>query len=305
MTLLESSIRRTLEILIPKINAQRSQSYQPIVIGITGLQGSGKSTWAAGIVDALSNYYNLHAIAVSLDDFYKTHDDLMERREKDPQNKLYRTRGQPGTHDEKLAHGFFQGIKDWDVASTKEVRIPSFDKSRYNGEGDRAPREEWPVCQKKPDIVVFEGWCVGFKALPEAELRSKVENAEARVDENDLESITTLADHRLVDLLEVNQYLKKYNNTFMGPQHLDFFIHLDTDDLRNVYKWRLQQEHAMIKKKGTGMTDEAVRTFVRGYMPSYELYLDGLRQGFFEAGTERQVRAVMNVERGVEKIEVI
>jgi D-glycerate 3-kinase len=28
---------------------------------------------------------------------------------------------------------------------------------------------------------------------------------------------------------------------FMGPQHFDYLVHLDTDDLVNVYEWRIQQ----------------------------------------------------------------
>ena len=76
-------------------------------------------------------------------------------------------------------------------------------------------------------------------------------------------------------------------------------------DLRNVYRWRLQQEHAMWKVKGAGMSDDAVRAFVRGYMPAYELYLEGLREGFFGSGSGRHVRVVMGRERGVEKVEVV
>ncbi|PYH88174.1 hypothetical protein BO71DRAFT_436003 [Aspergillus ellipticus CBS 707.79] len=70
---------------------------------------------------------------------------------------------------------------------------------------------------------------------------------------------------------------------FMGPEHLDCLIHLDTDDLANVYRWRLQQEHALHRARNQGMTDAEVVAFVQGYMPAYELYLDTLRTGIFHA----------------------
>lgn len=292
---LEANIRRVLDILIPKIEARRKESSKPIILGITGLQGSGKSTWATSIVSLLTTEHNLNAITISLDDVYKTHDDLIAQRDKDPENKLYRTRGQPGTHDEKLAGRFFQTLLEY--TGEGELKIPSFDKSKFNGEGDRAPESEWPIITSKPDVVVFEGWCVGFQPLSESQVEVKHQDARTRTN-------ITLTDHRLHHLLEVNGNLKRYYETFMGPRHFDFMIHIDTEDLGNVYHWRLQQEHKMIEKKGTGMSDEAVVKFVKGYMPGYELYLDGLREGFF--GQEgRQVRVVLNKERVVEKVEVV
>jgi D-glycerate 3-kinase len=88
----------------------------------------------------------------------------------------------------------------------------------------------------------------------------------------------------------------------MGPRNFDFFIHIDTDDLSNVYTWRLQQEHKMVEVKGSGMSDGQVRAFIDGYMPSYEIYLDRLREGLFD-DQGRMVRVVLNRERGVERIE--
>jgi D-glycerate 3-kinase len=129
------------------------------------------------------------------------------------------------------------------------------------------------------------------------------DNEETKGKEEKAESITTLADHSLPHIQTLNHNLKRYNETFMGPQHFDLLLHIDTDDLRNVYKWRLEQEHAMIQKKGTGMSDETVVAFVRGYMPSYELYLDGLREGFFENESGKQIRVVLDRDRKVERVE--
>lgn len=56
----------------------------------------------------------------------------------------------------------------------------------------------------------------------------------------------------------------------------DLFVCIKTENINNVYRWRLQQEHTLIKKKGSGMTDMEVETFVDRYMPVYYLYYDGL-----------------------------
>jgi len=41
-------------------------------------------------------------------------------------------------------------------------------------------------------------------------------------------------------------------------------VHLDAAELSYVYDWRIQQEHELIKLRGSGMTDEDVRAFING-----------------------------------------
>jgi D-glycerate 3-kinase len=296
-TTLDTTIHRALSTLLPAIKHQHHQTSHPLILGISGLQGSGKSTWAAKIVDILSSQHALHAITISLDDLYKTHDDLIAQRDKDPKNKLYRTRGQPGTHDEGLAERWFGRVRDWrnDGDADGELRIPQFDKSRFGGEGDRAPKVEWPLITRKPDVVVFEGWCVGFQPLSASAIEAKYKLAQAGK-----LPLNTPAHHSLAHLLEINESLRRYCDAFMGPRHFDSFIHIDTDDLSNVYTWRLQQEHKLIEARGEGMSDERVRAFIDGYMPSYEMYLEGLREGLFGEGQSgRMVRVELNREREV------
>lgn len=295
MSTLESNIRRALDILLPKIKQQRAESSKPIILGITGLQGSGKSTWASKIVEILTSEHQLHTVTVSLDDFYKTHDGLVSQREQNPNNRLYRVRGQPGTHDEQLAARFFRDLEVFN--GDGELRIPSFDKSKSSGEGDRAPMSDWHSVTRNPEVVVFEGWCVGFQPLP----TSAVEEQHALALAGKL-PINTPAQHQISHLLEVNDNLRRYCDTFMGPQHFDFFVHIDTSDLHNVYIWRLEQEHKMITAKGSGMSDEQVKAFIDGYMPSYEIYLDSLRQGLFK-DKGRMVRVVLDRQRSVERVE--
>ncbi|RVD87752.1 uncharacterized protein DFL_001963 [Arthrobotrys flagrans] len=295
MATVELEVDRVLQLILPHIKRhisappsifEKGSHQRPFKLAVTGLQGSGKSTWSTGIVNAI-NKTGLKAKTLSLDDLYLPHDGLVAVRESNPGNKLVRTRGQPGTHDLELAKWFFE---QFDQPTKEEKLFPVFDKSKFGGEGDRLPKSEWHHSEpgEVVDVLVFEGWCVGFQAVSESALRTAWEEARtaaaASTDDPDIKlPIRTIANHELEHLAFINERLGEYNNMFMGPRHWDYLVHLDTDDLRNVYAWRLEQEAWLWKLKGTGMTDEAVIEFIKGYMPAYELYLGTLRQGFFQA----------------------
>ncbi|KKY20865.1 putative d-glycerate 3-kinase [Phaeomoniella chlamydospora] len=301
--------RKVIDLISSSLSAavkKAKESKSPVILGLTGLQGSGKSTWAGSLVRLLTEEHGLRTITVSLDDLYLPHDKLVALRESDPSNGLWRKRGQPGTHDEALGQQFFARLRDCEAHP--ELRIPSFDKSKFNGEGDRAPITEWPVVQGPVDVVVFEGWCVGFRPLTDNQIEEQWQQAvkqhQAESVHNPRATSGTLANHKLEQLLNINRCLERYCATFMGPQHFDILIHLDTEDLQNVFNWRLQQEEALIKLKGSGMKDEEVIAFIQGYMPAYELYLAKLREGFFHdlevgSSSNRQVTVLLDPQRKV------
>ncbi|KAK6503468.1 hypothetical protein TWF481_008485 [Arthrobotrys musiformis] len=309
MATVELEVDRVLQLILPHIKRhisappsifEKGSHQRPFKLAVTGLQGSGKSTWSAEIVNAI-NKTGLKAKTLSLDDLYLPHDGLVAVRESNPGNKLVRTRGQPGTHDLELAKWFFEQFDQ----PTKEGKLfPVFDKSKFGGEGDRLPKAEWHRSEpgEVVDVLVFEGWCMGFQALPDTTLRAAWEEARAAVaaastDAADIKlPIRTIANHELEHLAFINERLGEYNDMFMGPQHWDYLVHLDTDDLRNVYAWRLEQEAWLWKLKGTGMSDEAVIEFIKGYMPAYELYLGTLRQGFFQAVGERKINCQLTIK---------
>ncbi|KAJ4135018.1 hypothetical protein NW768_004628 [Fusarium equiseti] len=309
-----NAINAVLDIFVPSIRAHQEKTSKPFVLGLSGLQGSGKSTWAAALSKALASQHNLKNRTLSLDDLYHDHPELVAIREANPSNGLLQTRGQPGTHDEVLAKEFFDQVLGRVESEKKTVKWPAYDKSLHGGQGGRVPVEEWdevPLNQGL-DVLIFEGWALGFQPLTKEEVTKKWEKAKASEAQQSEEwSLTnTLANHELEHLLLINENLRRYHNTFAGPQHFDGFLHLSTDKLVQVYEWRLGQERALRQHK-PGMTDEQVVKFVKGYMPAYELFLERLQsENLFQndadrASGKKHVQVVLNQAREVIEVKEV
>jgi D-glycerate 3-kinase len=244
----------------------------PLVLGISGPQGSGKTTLVNHLVKQLSSPpYSLRVVSFSIDDIYLPHDELTALGQSNPDNKLLQHRGEPGTHDVNL------GIETLEsLLAGKATPIPSYDKSKFDGHGDRVPSSEWVVAQPPFDIILFEGWCVGFQAIsPSAVAQKRASSTQPG----------TLRQHELDHLQFVNEKLRLYSRIWDG---FDALVWLNAKDISFVYAWRLQQEHAMKAALGRGMTDDQVKRFVDGYMPAYEMYIDGLMKGELFSGKKGQ-----------------
>ncbi|KAL0939954.1 d-glycerate 3-kinase [Colletotrichum truncatum] len=305
-----SAVEAVLQHILPAVKAHKAESSSPFILGLSGLQGSGKSTWAEALTQTLNTKHGINTRTLSLDDLYHDHDQLVALRDSNPGNGLLRTRGQPGTHDEELARRFFDDISQPSKGNSESIKWPAFDKSLFSGEGGRVPVSQWDNVPRNPplEVLIFEGWCLGFQPLSPEEVEQKWNNAKAGSNstssEEDQLSTTTLASHDLEHLLLINKNLERYCKTFMGPWRFDAFLHLSTDRLVNVYHWRLDQERALREKKGAGMTDAQVIRFVQGYMPAYELYLDRLTQeSFFSQEGKVHVRIILDSSRAVLSVE--
>ncbi|ROT38723.1 D-glycerate 3-kinase [Sodiomyces alkalinus F11] len=259
---------------------------RPFLVGLNGVQGIGKTTLVRALATALDSQGH-PTLVLSIDDLYLRHADQLALAAAHPENPLLQHRGQPGTHDLPLARRLFH-----DLLARRPARVPSYDKAAFAGQGDRAPSASWrPVNPPFVHVVIFEGWCVGFRALPDA---AAVEARRARPSR-------TLASHALPDLLFVNDRLRAYDDL---TDLLDAFVHLDAEDARYVYDWRREQEAALRAERGAGMSDEQVVRFVDGYYPAYELYADNLRKGVFPDRPGRQLRIVVGKDRKVRQSHV-
>ncbi len=145
---------------------------RPVLIGINGAQGSGKSTAAAFLAEVLLPELGLRAAILSLDDLYLGRTERAAlAREVYP---LLATRGVPGTHDVDLGARLLDAL----LHGSGEVRLPRFDK----GLDDRLPPSDWHAVALPVDVVLFEGWCVGAEPQAEAELVRPINRLEAEED---------------------------------------------------------------------------------------------------------------------------
>lgn len=115
---------------------------------------------------------------MSIDDLYLTHEDQVALAREHPDNPLVQHRGQPSTHDIELGDELFTAIR----RQVRDVRLPSYDKSAFDGAGDRRSQKEWPNTinrngEQRVEVFIFEGWCVGFRALDDHQLEERWKQA--------------------------------------------------------------------------------------------------------------------------------
>jgi D-glycerate 3-kinase len=212
---------------------------RPLVLGICGAQGSGKSTFAAALQERLSLQGRAAAV-LSLDDFYLTQDERARlAREVHP---LFATRGVPGTHDVTLALETFAALDRGEA-----VPLPRFDKAR----DDRDSRAGWPIAPPGCDVVLFEGWCVA--ARPQAET-ALVEPVNALERDEDPDGTW----RRAVNAALGDPYARLF-------ARIECLMLLAAPGFDVVYGWRREQEEALRGRVDGGMDDAALLRFVQHY----------------------------------------
>ncbi|KAJ6444388.1 D-glycerate 3-kinase [Purpureocillium lavendulum] len=271
---------------------QAPANLPPLVIGLSGMQGVGKTTLVAALANELEAR-GARTLVCSIDDFYLTHADQRALAEAQPDNALVQHRGEPGTHDVALAKSVLDAL-----IKGEPTHIPQYDKAAFNGQGDRRPASAWtPVNQPEQrgqppvQVVILEGWCVGFRALPDVAVEARW-RAPSR----------TLRNHALPHLLFLNGRLRDYDAL---TDRLGAFVHVDSEDVEYVYAWRLEQEEALRRERGdpsAGMTPDQVVHFVDGYFPGYELYTDGVRNGVLPGQPGCQLRMIVGRDRKVKQV---
>lgn len=208
--------------------------------------------------DVLSEAPHKLSVAVlSIDDLYLPHSGLVEVAKSYPHNKLLSGRGQPGTHDVQLGSKLLSELRSINEPENagKHVQFPAFEKSLFGGEGDRI---EGGVTVNSPvDVVILEGWCIGFCPVQESEVDRRYEEPIA-----DLQGILDLRLFEKKSILEINSKLWDYVDWW---SFFDCFIQVKPPDATPysfIYKWRLQQEHNMkANNGGKGMSDEQVKLY--------------------------------------------
>ncbi|KAI9160302.1 hypothetical protein LWI28_006966 [Acer negundo] len=221
----------------------------PLVIGFSAPQGCGKTTLVFAL-DYLFQKTGRKSATISIDDFYLTAEGQAKVREANPGNALLELRGNAGSHDLQLSVETMTALSKLNKEGLK-MKLPRYDKSAYNGRGDRADPSTWPEVEGPLTVVLFEGWMLGFKPLPMEVVKS--------VD---------------LQLETVNKNLEAYYDAW--DKFIKTWIVIKIKDPSCVYEWRLQAEIAMRENGKPGMSDEEVKDFVSRYLPAYNAYLPTL-----------------------------
>jgi len=227
-----------------KIYQDYKKNKKTKIIGLTGGQGAGKSTITQIIKLILETKYNLRVVYFSIDDFYKKLSERIKMAKK--VHQLFKTRGVPGTHDTRLIKKTFMNLTK---KKFKPMIIPLFDKSR----DDRLSKKKWQKIKKQPEIIIFEGWCVGAKSQKKKYLKKSVNILEKEYDPN-------LIWRSKVNFELQNEYAEIFNK-------IDRLIFLKVPDFECVYKWRLLQEKKLqLTSSGKKiMSPSQVREFIMYY----------------------------------------
>lgn len=228
---------------------------EAFALGLTGAQGSGKTTLARLLALLLAKQ-GLRSASLSLDDIYLTYD---ERQQLQASCPFYRFRGPFGTHDVELGLSVLRQLKY--CRSGESVRVPVFDKSLQRGAGDRLPPDRWREVAGPLDLVIFEGWCLGARPVADDELAEPI---------NAIEAAPEYDDTRGAFRRRLNAELRHYGALFA---ELDDLAVLHVGSVERIYRWRMQQEQALKRQAGAGMDVATLRSFVDYFLPTTERYI--------------------------------
>jgi D-glycerate 3-kinase len=228
--------------------ANKTKNKKPFFVGLAGGQGTGKTTTSSIIKIILEKYFKLNVFKISIDDFYKTRKERILLSKKI--HPMLLTRGVPGTHDINMMLNFFKKVKN---KKFKSFQLPNFNKAI----DDRFAKKYWYNIKKKPDVIIFEGWCVGAKHEKNSSLNKAINSMER------------IKDSKKVWRKYVNRQLKqKYKDLY---SQLNCLIYLKAKNFSLLQKWRLKQENKLwLKSKKTSKHKIMNKDDVISFMQTYQ-----------------------------------
>jgi D-glycerate 3-kinase len=233
-----------------------------VLVGLQAPQGAGKTTIARRVLGELPAH-GLRGVSVSIDDFYLTREQQLALAAAHAGNPYLEHRGYPGTHDIDLGERTLSALRA--LGEGQSMRVPAYDKSAHAGRGDRAPESDWREVTGPLDLVLVEGWMLGFEPVP---------------------------DDRLPDarLAVSNGALAEYDR---WHHQLDAFIVLKPLDWNYVVHWRVEAEENMKAEGRPGLSRADIEDYVRRFLPAYETWA-----GRAPARFEARLTLVAELDRG-------
>jgi len=232
--------------LLPQLKRARSDKAGPLLLGINGAQGTGKSTLAALLTKLLASEGFVVA-NLSIDDFYLS----KAAREELAQSAhpLFTSRGVPGTHDTELLGNKIQELRT--AGEQQCVAIPRFDKAS----DDCCPEADWPTLRGPVDFIILEGWFIGLRPQDEAELVPAVNTLEENEDSQG-------SWRRQVNAALAADYQEVFSK-------LDSLLMLRAPSFDQVYEWRKVQEDKLGARSAPGasgiMDNDSLVRFIQHF----------------------------------------
>lgn len=211
---------------------RRTSQRAPLMVGLNAPQGVGKTTLTRSLVGLFAHVFGLRAVSLSVDDFYLRREEQLALAALHPGNRFLEHRGYPGTHDVPLGASVLTALRDG-----RDVALPRYDKSAHGGRGDRGNDVTW--VRGRVDLVLLEGWMLGFKPVASVEEQA---------------------------LAVLNELLRAYE---AWDSLLDVFIALRMKRNDQVVRWRIEAEQAMRASGKPGLSDAEVEDYVRRFLPAY------------------------------------
>jgi D-glycerate 3-kinase len=221
------------------------QSSTPVVIGISGAQGTGKTTLNY-LLSQLLTEQKFKIAQFSLDDFYLTKNErnLLASQE----HPLLCTRGVPGTHDTSMLLTKLNGLLH--QTENQKINIPKFNKA----DDERVPKGNWSKVKGSVDAIFMDGWFVGATPLDPKMLEDPINELEKT------EDITCEWRNFINEQLSGN-----YQKIF---SQINFLIFLEAPSFSQIYGWRQLQEEKLRKRNPKAhalMDDDQLFRFIQHY----------------------------------------
>lgn len=215
-----------------------------LTVGVSGAQGTGKSTLTAHLCEQLRAAHGLRGVVVALDDYYLTKASRLELAR--TVHPLLATRGVPGTHDVGQLYTSLRRLSD--AVAGEAVELLQFNKAT----DDRMA--ETRSVTGPFDVILFEGWCVGAMPQSDADLVRPL-NALEREEDPDGQF------RKFVNDQLAHSYASLWTE-------LGLLVYLAAPDFATVHAFREEAEKKLRESDATGagvMNGEQLGRFIQHY----------------------------------------
>lgn len=256
----EAGAAAALEALI----ARHARDGHVPLIGVSGAQGSGKTTLARAAAARIG------AAAFSLDDVYLGR--AGRARLAKAVHPLFAVRGPPLTHDLDLLADTVARLRA--ASAGDRTPLPAFDKRA----DEREPSGAWPVFVGRPTAILVDGWLLGATAQGQADLAAPVNDLER---EHDPDGVW----RRAASAALAGPYRRMFDA-------FDAVLFLKAPLFEVVLDWRCEQEAGLL-----GVPPDALPEARRAELAVFVRHFERLTRHMLTGGVRADVIVALDERR--------